>query len=210
MGTVVICTIFAAMANISSAATITMGLIALPSMLKRNYNKQIAVGCIAAGGALGVLIPPSVMMIIYGLFAQESIGRLFAGGVMPGLLLSGLFIIYIGIRSWLQPEIAPAIPEDQRATWKEKFASLRGVILPMILVVAVLGSIFGGIATPTEAAAVGAVGALICSVILKRFTWKGLWLASVRTMRLTSMILWIAIGAAIFVHVYTAVGAQAF
>jgi len=208
MGTVLICTLFAAMAGISGAATVTMGLIALPSMLKRGYNKQIAVGCIAAGGALGVLIPPSVMMVLYALFAEESVGRLFAGGVFPGLLLSSLFIIYIGIRSFLQPELCPALPEDQRATWKEKFTSLKAVILPMVLVVAVLGSIFGGVATPTEAAAVGVIGAFLCSIILRRFTWKGLGVATVRTMRLTSMILWIVVGATIFVHIYTAVGAQ--
>jgi tripartite ATP-independent transporter DctM subunit len=208
MGTVLICTLFAAMAGISGAATVTMGLIALPSMLKRGYGKQIAVGSIAAGGALGVLIPPSVMMIIYALFAEESVGRLFAGGVMPGLVLSGLFIAYIAIRSFLQPDLCPALPADQRATWGEKFASLRAVILPVLLVVAVLGSIFGGVATPTEAAAVGAVGALLCSFILRRFTWMGLWQACVRTMKLTSMILWIVVGATIFVHIYTAVGAQ--
>jgi len=208
MGTVVICTIFAAMAGISGAATVTMGVIALPSMLKRKYNKHIAVGCIAAGGALGVLIPPSVMMIIYALFAEESVGRLFAGGVFPGLVLSSLFILYIGIRSYLQPDLCPALPPEHRATWKEKFTSLRAVILPILLVVAVLGSIFGGVATPTEAAAVGAVGAFICSLILRRFTWKRLWEASIRTMRLTSMILWIVVGATIFVHIYTAVGAQ--
>ena len=208
MGTVLICTLFAAMAGISGAATVTMGLIALPSMLKRGYNKQIAVGSIAAGGALGVLIPPSVMMVLYALFAEESVGRLFAGGVFPGLLLSTLFIIYIGIRSFLQPELCPALPEDQRATWKEKFTSLKAVILPMLLVVAVLGSIFGGVATPTEAAAVGVIGAFLCSIILRRFTWKGLGVATVRTMRLTSMILWIVVGATIFVHIYTAVGAQ--
>jgi len=208
MGTVLICTLFAAMAGISGAATVTMGLVALPSMLKRGYNKHIAVGCIAAGGALGVLIPPSVMMVLYALFAEESVGRLFAGGVFPGLLLSSLFITYIGIRSFFQPELCPALPEDQRATWKEKFTSLRAVILPILLVVAVLGSIFGGVATPTESAAVGAIGAVVCSLILRRFTFKGLWEATVRTMKLTSMILWIVVGATIFVHIYTAVGAQ--
>ncbi len=208
IGTVLICTLFAAMAGISGAATVTMGLIALPSMLKRNYNKYIAIGCIAAGGALGVLIPPSVLMVIYGLFAEESIGRLFAGGVIPGLILSGLFCAYIGVRSWRDPGLCPVLPKEERASWSKKFASLRAVILPVILVIAVLGSIFAGVATPTESAAVGAFGAVICALVNRRFTWKAFREASNRTISLTAMILWIIIGAAIFTGVYDAVGAK--
>ena len=134
MGTVIICTIFAAMAGISGAATVTMGIVALPSMLKRGYNKQIALGCIGAGGALGVLIPPSTMFIIYGAFSGESIGRLFAGGVFPGLLLSSLFIAYIGTRSYFQKGLAPAIPKEEAAGWGRKMGSLRAVILPILLI----------------------------------------------------------------------------
>ncbi|MDD4860324.1 MAG: TRAP transporter large permease subunit [Dehalococcoidales bacterium] len=208
IGTVLICTMFAAMAGISGAATVTMGLIALPSMLKRGYDKNIATGCIAAGGALGVLIPPSVMMILYALFAEESVGQLFAGGVIPGLILSGLFCAYIAIRSILNPGLCPVLPKEDRATWAQKFASLKAVVLPIILVIAVLGSIFFGVATPTEAAAVGAFGAVICALGLRRFSWKLFNQAAVRTMSLTSMIIWIVVGAAVFVSVYDAVGAK--
>jgi tripartite ATP-independent transporter DctM subunit len=171
MGTVVICTVFAAMAGISAAATVTMGTIALPSMFKYNYHKDLAVGSISAGGALGILIPPSVLMIIYGLFADESIGKLFAGGVFPGLMLAIFFIVYIAIRAWMNPALAPAVPKAERATWREQMRSLKGVMLPIILVIVVLGSIFKGIATPTEAAAVGAMGSLVCALVNGTLNW---------------------------------------
>ena len=138
MGTVVICTIFAAMSGISGAATVSMGVIALPSMLKHDYHKNIAVGSISAGGALGILIPPSVLMIVYGVFAGESIGALFAGGVIPGFLLALMFILYIGIRCHFNPAMGPAVPKSERATWGEKMTSLRAVILPIVLIFLVL------------------------------------------------------------------------
>ena len=147
VGTVVICTIFAAMSGISGAATVTMGVIALPSMMKHSYGKDICVGCISAGGALGILIPPSVLMIVYGVFAGESIGALFAGGVIPGFLLALMFIVYIGIRSYIKPSLGPAVRKEDRASWSEKLISLKAVILPIILIFLVLGVIFKGIAT---------------------------------------------------------------
>ena len=206
MGTVIICTLMAAMTGISAAATVTMGVIALPAMLKRNYHKDIAVGCVAAGGALGQLIPPSIIMILYAVMAQVSVGKMFMGGVFPGLLLSTLFLIYIGTRALFQRKLAPALPPEERASWKLKFTSLRAVILPMLLVVMVLGSIFGGVATPTEAAAVGAVGAIMCAAIYRRLTWNGIKEASYRTIRLTAMCMWITVGAKCFTSIYTATG----
>ncbi len=208
VGTVLICTIFAAMAGVSAAATVTMGIVALPSMLKRGYNKQIALGCIGAGGALGVLIPPSVIMILYGVFAGESVGRLYAGGIFPGLLLSGLFCLYIAVRCFFQKDIGPALPPEERSTWAQKLVSLRAVILPIILILAVLGSIFAGVATPTEAAAVGAAGSVVCSAIYRRLTWKALYQASMGTLQTTCMILWIVIAVTAFTSFYTSIGAQ--
>lgn len=208
MGTVLICTLFASMAGITGAATVTMGLIALPSMLKRRYKKGIAVGCISAGGALGVLIPPSNPMIVYGLVAGESIGRLFAGGMIPGLVLSLLFIIYIGIRCFFQRDLGPSIPKEEVVTWKDKVISLRAVALPIFLVLAVLGSIFSGIATPSEAASIGAAGSIICAAIYRRLNWQMLLEAARRTLRLSSMVMWILLGAAAFVSVYNAIGAS--
>ncbi len=210
MGTVAVCTIFAALTGISAAATVSMGIIALPSMLKRGYDKKIAMGAISAGGTLGILIPPSVLMIVYGVFASESIGRLFAGGIVPGLLLSLLFIIYIAVRSYLQPQLCPSIPPGERPAWRERFVSLRGLILPILLIVMVLGAIFWGICTPTEAAAVGSLGSLLCAAIRRSLTWTVLKESCYQTLALSSMLLWIIIGSSAFCSLYTAVGAIEF
>jgi tripartite ATP-independent transporter DctM subunit len=208
IGTVIICTIFAAIMGISGASTITMGLIALPSMFKRGYNKNIVLGSIAAGGVLGILIPPSVIMIVYAMIARESVGELFAGGIAPGLLLASLYIIYIGIRSYFQPEIGPSLPKDERASWRDKFVSLRAVILPIILIILVLGTIYAGICTPTEASAVGASGAFICTAMKNRLTFSVTWKAMTRTFMLVGMVSWILLGASLFNSLYRAVGAQ--
>ena len=208
MGTIIVCTVFAAMSGISGAATTTMGLIALPSMLRRNYDKSLSMGSIAAGGALGILIPPSVMMIIYALVAGESVGKLFAGGMFSGLLLSTLFIIYIGIRCFLNPSLGPVVPVEQRASFREKLVSTRAIIMPLLLVVAVLGSILGGIATPTEAAAVGSLGAVACAAIKRRLNWLLIKEVCYRTMLLTSMIMWIAVVAISFSSIYSGLGAK--
>ena len=210
MGTVIICTLFAAMSGISGAATVAMGVIALPSMLKHSYHKDLAVGSISAGGALGILIPPSVLMIVYGVFAGESIGALFAGGVIPGFLLAMMFIIYIGIRSYINPTLGPAVPKTEQVTWREKMISLKAVILPIILIFLVLGVIFKGIATPTEAAAIGALGALLCAAISKRLTWDVFKQSSFQSLSLSCMIIWIIIGGSCLTRLYTAVGAVDF
>ena len=207
MGTVLICTLFAAMAGISGAATVTMGIIAIPSMLNRKYDKRIAVGCVAAGGALGVLIPPSVIMIVYASMTSESVGRMFAGGVLPGLILSSLFCIYIGIRCFFQPSLGPSLPVKERASLMEKITSLRAVVLPIALVIMVLGSIFAGIATPTEAAAVGAFGSIICAAIYRKLNWRSFKEAAYRTFSTTGMIMWIYLGATAFAVTYHAIGA---
>jgi tripartite ATP-independent transporter DctM subunit len=208
IGTVLICAIFAAMSGISATATVSMGLIALPEMLKRNYDKLIAVGCISAGGALGILIPPSVPMIIYATLTGESVGGLFAGGILPGLLLTLLFSLYIGIRCWLQPQMGPSLAKEERATWAEKLASLRAVIFPIIIIIMVLGSIYGGVCTPTESATLGAVGAFISACVYRRMNWELIKESCYRTASLTAMIIWILFGAYCFTSVYTGTGAH--
>ena len=210
VGSVIVCTIFAAMTGISGAATISMGLIALPAMLKRNYDKKIAMGSIMAGGALGPLIPPSIIMIIYGYVAGESVGRLFAGGILPGLLLAFLFIVYILVRCYLNPRLGPELPLEERANFKEKLVSLRGVVLPIFLILMVLGSIFTGFATPTEGAAVGAFGSILCAALYRHLSWQNLKEACYRTLRLTAMVMWIVIGASAFAVIYTFAGAPQF
>ena len=207
MGTVMICTVFAAMSGVSAAGTLTMGLIALPAMLKRGYSKDIATGCIAAGGALGVLIPPSVAFVVYCTLSVQSVGRLFMGGIFPGLLLSFLFILYIGIRCGLRPSQGPPLPPEERADWRAKAISLRAVILPILLVVGVLGSIFSGMATPTEAAAVGAFGSIVCAAVYRRLSWKGFKEAAYGSIQTTCMVMWIIGAAAAFASIYTGLGA---
>jgi tripartite ATP-independent transporter DctM subunit len=207
MGTVAICAIFGAMSGISAVGTVTMGMIALPSMLKRGYSKDIAVGCISAGGTLGILIPPSVLMIVYGYLTGASVGKLFMAGVVPGVLLSLIFMGYIGIRCWIKPKLGPAVPASEDSSLKAKMKSLVSVIAPMILITAVLGLMYMGVCTAMEAAAIGAFGALIVLIINKRFTWKVLHESVTGTCRMTSMVLWIFLGAMSFSHIYSAMGA---
>lgn len=198
IGTVVICAIFAAMAGISSVATISMGLIALPSMLSRGYRKDLAVGSIAAGGALGILIPPSIIMILYGAMAEVSVGKMFIGGVLPGMVMCLIFISYIGIRSFLNNDIAPAV--DETFTLKEKITVLKGVFLPILLIFMVLGVIYFGVCTPTEASAVGAFGAMACAVFYKKFTWQNLKDSLWATIKVNAMVFWLIIGALAFTN----------
>jgi tripartite ATP-independent transporter DctM subunit len=208
IGTVAICAIFSAMCGISGAAVVSMGTIALPSMLKRNYDKLIAVGCINAGGGWGILIPPSVIMILYALIAGESVGKLFAGGILPGFMLFVMVSAYIAIRCYFQPHLGPPIPKAERGDWGRKFRALKAVILPIMIVFMVLGSIVFGVATPTEAAGIGVLGALISGLIYRQLSRSLIVEASLRTFRLTGMIMWILFGAYCFTAAYHGMGAS--
>ena len=208
IGTVGICALFGAMCGISGAAVVTMGTIALPSMLERRYDKEMALGCINAGGGFGILIPPSIIMILYALITGASVGKLFAAGILPGILLLFLISGYISLRCWLQPDMGPALPPEERGSWREKFVALRAVLLPILIVFMVLGSIIGGIATPTEAAALGVAGSLISAVVHRRLDWALIREASIRTFKLTGMIVWILFAAHAFSSAYQGMGAQ--
>lgn len=208
VGVIIVSIIFGAMVGSSSAATITMGLIALPHMRKRGYDKSLALGCINGGGPLAMLIPPSITAIIFASVAEISIGKLFLGGVGPGLLLGIMFIIYIVVRSAINPKLAPPIPKEERGTWREKFDSLRGIILPVILIFSIMGTILLGIATPTEAAAVGAFFSIVVAGLNRRLNWKMLKESALLTLKLTSMIWWIIFGAHVFTSVYIGLGGK--
>ena len=208
MGTVVICLIFAALTGTSGAATVSMGLIALPSMIKRGYNKHMAIGTVGAGGVIGIIVPPSIIMIIYALIAHLPIGKMFMGGILPGCTGATLFCIYIGLKCWINPKNGPALPPDERATWREKLISLRALILPIVLIIGVLGSIWGGIATPTEAAAAGAFGGFVCAAFHRRLKWTLIKTSMLQSLRLTTMIFWILAGATAFSNLYTQMGAR--
>ena len=207
MGTVLICTAIAAMVGVVGAGVVTMGIIALPAMVRLKYDQRLAMGSIMAGGALGALIPPSIPMILFAHITSLSVGRMFAGGVIPGLILVMLYITYIALRCLRNPELGPAVPPEERVGWREKFIALRSSILPFILILGVLGSIFSGAATPTEAAAVGVGGALICAVMNRKLNWPMIRMASYDTIRLSGMVMWILIGAAVFTRFYMGMGA---
>lgn len=208
IGTVAICAIFAAMSGISGAAVVTMGTIALPRMLERGYDPRLALGAINAGGGWGILIPPSILMVLYALLTEVSVGRLFAAGILPGLLLFVLVAIYIGVRCAIQPHLGPALPPEERGSWAEKFRALGAVILPILIVTMVLGSIFGGLATPTEAAAVGVFGALLAATVNRKISYAMVRDAAMGTLRLTTLIMWILFAAHAFSTAYTALGAH--
>lgn len=209
IGVVFICTIVAAMTGISATGVVTMGILALPIMLRLGYNKTIAIGPILAGGALGFLIPPSVAFVLYGALVHVSIGRLFMGGIIPGLILSFLYIAYILVRCSFQPKLGPPLPPEERGTFRQKVFSMRSLVLPAVLIATVLGTIFAGIASPTEAAAAGAVGAVACAAIHRKLSWVMFKEATMSTFKISGMVMWILIGAYVYKAVFFGVGGPA-
>lgn len=199
--------IFAAMCGSSAAGTITMGTIALPEMMKRGYNQKLAIGTVASGGLLGILIPPSIIAIIYASIAGVSIGKLYLGMFGPGLMLAGLYIVYIGILCHFVPGMGPGIPKAEMPSWGKKFRSLKDVLAPLLIVVAVLGGIYTGIATPTEAAGIGAICIFIAAILDRSLSWKSLRETLLQTTRLTAMVVWLMMGVTVFSSVHNALGA---
>ncbi|RBP33467.1 tripartite ATP-independent transporter DctM subunit [Marinobacter pelagius] len=208
--TILASTILAAMVGVIGAAVVTMGIIALPAMLKRGYDHKIALGSIMAGGTLGILIPPSILAILYAVVAQQSVGELYLGSIIPGLLLSGFYIAYVLIRSWINPKLGPPVPVEERISFREKLLLLKSLIAPLILVFLVLGLLFGGIATPVEAAGIGSFGAIVVAMMHGKFSIGGLKEASVTTAKASAMVLWIMFGASVFVGFYILQGGQQF
>ena len=208
--TIIASTVLAAMVGVIGAAVVTMGIIALPAMLRRNYDTKIAMGSIMAGGTLGILIPPSILAIIYAVVAEQSVGELFIGAVIPGLMLSSLYIAYVTIMCYIDPEKGPAIPEDERITIREKFSLMGELAAPIILIITVLGVIFSGAATPVEAAGIGTFGSFIVAALHGRLTWPVVRAACVTTLKASAMVIWIMFGATIFVGLYVLEGGQQF
>lgn len=193
----------AASTGIVSASVVMMSVIALPLMLKAGYDKGLASGTVAASGTLGQIIPPSIILIILGDVMSVSVGELFMGAVLPGLVLVGLYIAYILIRSYFSPEIAPIPKNIKEVSTKEIIIS---IVPPLLLMVSVLGSIFAGIASPTESAAFGVVGALVLSYINKSLNMEMLKYASLESVKLSGMIFMILIGATAFSLVFNELG----
>jgi tripartite ATP-independent transporter DctM subunit len=209
--TTLVAVVMAAMTGIMGGEIVMLGLIALPQMLRLGYGKKLTMGTICAGGSLAKLIPPSVIMIICGLTANISISDLFLGGFLPGLLLASLYIIYILIRCNLQPHLAP-LPEGGvvRMSGPEKRKKLIGLILPAMVILWILGSIYGAIATVTEAAAIGVFGAMAASTVRVRFSWPMLQEALRKTMITVGTIIWFVLGAVSFVGIYNIIGGNHF
>ncbi len=208
--TIIASTILAAMVGVIGAAVVTMGIIALPAMLKRDYDPKIAMGAIMAGGTLGILIPPSILAIIYAVVAEQSVGELFIGAVFPGLMLSGLYILYVTARSYLNPELGPPIPVEERISFKEKLRLLQKMAAPILLILVVFSVLFSGAATPVEAAGIGTFGSFIVAALHGQLDWRTVREACLTTLKASSMVIWIMFGATIFVGLYVLEGGQAF
>jgi tripartite ATP-independent transporter DctM subunit len=206
VATIAASTVLAAMVGVIGAAVVTMALVALPSMLSRGYSPVLAAGTVMAGGTLGILIPPSVLAIVYGLVANQSVGELYLGSVLPGLLLSGLYMLFSILYALINPKGAPRIPKEEAPTWAERWRALRSISAPLVLIFLVLGTIFLGLAAPTEAAAVGAFGAMMVAALHRKLSWQNLRLALEQTAKATAMVLWIIFGANAFVAFYVAQG----
>ena len=203
--TIFVAVILAAMSGIIGGEVVLLGLIALPQMLRLGYDRKLAIGVVCAGGALGTMIPPSIVLIVYGLTANVSIGDLFTAAFIPGLMLAGFYVVYILIRAHLNPSMAP-IAEGPAPTRAEKIRLAKGLFLPMLVVAGVLGSIYGGVASVTEASAVGVMGVIISTIIRGEFTIKMLLDSARQTLQTVGMIVWIGIGATALVGVFNLMG----
>lgn len=212
LAVVVVCTVFAATTGIIGASVVAMGLLATPALMKKGYQKEMSAGIICAAGTLGILIPPSIMMVVYGGLTgmkETSVGNLFAGAIFPGLLLAGLYFAYIWIRCLINPELGPPISKEEASKWsplQKTVLTLKSLVPPMALILAVMGTILAGIATPTEAAALGAFGALILAIFNKKFSWQVLRDSAHATMSTTAMVMMLFIGGKFFSTVFLSMG----
>ena len=211
MAVIVVSTVFAATTGIIGASVVAMGLMAGPALLRRGYNRGLGAGIICASGTLGILIPPSIMLVVYGgLTGQKetSVGNLFAAAIMPGLLLSALYLLYVGVRCYINPKMGPPIPkEDRTATVAEKVAmTMKNFVPPFGLILTVMGTILAGIATPTEAAALGCIGALILAMATRKLDWDVISQSCISTARTTAMIMALFVGGKFFSVVFLSMG----
>jgi tripartite ATP-independent transporter DctM subunit len=212
LAVVLVCTVFAATTGIIGASVVAMGLLATPALMNKGYQKEMTAGIICASGTLGILIPPSIMMVVYGGLTgmkETSVGNLFAGAIFPGLLLAGLYFSYILIRCNINPTLGPPISKDEASgyTAAQKWGmTLKSLVPPLALILAVMGTILGGVATPTEAAGLGAFGALLLAFFNKKLNWTVLKESAYATMKTTSMVMMLFIGGKFFSAVFLSMG----
>ena len=204
IATVLMCIVFAASSGVIGATESVVGLLTIPIMLRYGYDKRLISGVICAGGSLGTIIPPSVVVVVMGPLADVSVGDLMYGMVFPGLLMAGLYLVYIFVLCIVKPEHGPRIPpEPGDPSFMQKIGiTTRNLLPPLAMIVAVLGSILGGLASPTEAAAIGCVCAVLLTVLYRRFTWAGLYDSLLKTVRVTAMIMAVLLGGTLFTGVF--------
>lgn len=207
IGVIIVCSLIGAMVGIIGAGIMTAGTVALPPMLKRGYNRYLALGTIMAGGGLGLLIPPSIPMILFAAVTKVSLGKMFAGALLPALIMIVAFVLYIGIRCALRPQDGPPLSREEMGTFRDKVIAIRNGAFAFLLIFMVLGTIMMGMATPTEAGAMGAAGACILALFFRKFGLRELRESSIGTMRLTAMCLWILIGATVLSNFNMLMGA---
>ncbi|MDH5245650.1 MAG: TRAP transporter large permease subunit [Betaproteobacteria bacterium] len=210
VATLATCALFATATGIVGAVVTLMGMLAFPQMLKAGYDSRLAAGVVCAGGCLGILIPPSIMLIVYGAMASISVVKLYAAAIVPGFMLAGMYILYVVAVGIFKPQLAPPLPKDEgRASSREVIVLLAKSFFPLaILILSVLGAIMFGIATPTEAAAVGAFGAAVLAAAYRSLTWKGLRESMYLTARTSSMVCWLFVGSATFAAVFAYLGGK--
>ncbi len=208
IGTVVMCVIFAATSGVVGATETVVGLLAIPPMMRYNYNKSLICGTICAGGSLGTIIPPSVLAVVIGPVANASVGSILIGMIIPGLMLAANYIIYIFVRCWLRPQDGPSIADAAGVpAMRERLSlTLKVLVPPVVVIICVIGSMMVGLATPTEAAATGALGTVLLAVAYGRFTWPVLVDSTLRTVRITAMILFIVTCGSIFAAIFVGSG----
>lgn len=212
LAVVLVCTVFAATTGIIGASVVAMGLLAAPALVEKGYDKAMTSGIICAAGTLGILIPPSIMMVVYGGLTglkETSVGNLFAGAVIPGLILSALYFLYILIRCTISPHMGPPISKEEAGRYSsaQKWAmTMKSLVPPLALIFMVMGTILGGVATPTEAAGLGALGAFILAVANRKLSWQVLKESSYATLRTTSMVMMLFIGGKFFSAVFLRMG----
>ncbi len=208
IGTIVLMSVIAAMNGLSVAGMAIGTTIALPEMMKRKYDKILVTGVIQAGSSLGIMIPPSVVLVLYGMIARQPVGRLWLAGVFPGLLLTALFIIYIIIRSIIEPEIGPALPPEERnIPFKEKITLLKSGFPPIIIIFMMSGLFFMGVTSLVESSAVGALAVTLVALVKKRLTWVGLKEVLIETLSVSCMFMWVILAALAFGAVFDGLGA---
>ena len=209
--TLIVAMIMAAMTGIIGGEIVLLGMIALPQMLRVGYQKNLAIGTICAGGSLGTMIPPSIVLIIYGLTANVAIGDLFLATIIPGFLLAGIYLTYILVRCAIDPDLGPPAPlEERQMPLLQKLALFKSLVLPLMVAAWVLGSIYAGIASVSEAAGMGVVGTLLAALVRRELNWEVLKAAILQTMNTCGMLLWLTFGATALIGVYNLMGGTLF